>query len=1195
MLFYIVAKVAAVFARNMLGRLYCCISGVKMFSLILTFTLALYLFGNIPPQFTTLYFQASLKLRLIWSYMYFGLISLSHFKSIIKNLTLNANDIHQNPGPVSVTNNDILTISHLNVQSLVSDKSPDPAPFDDTYVKVDEIYKQQVLSMDADIITLSETWLGDSIPDIDISLENYTLFRRDRSRDGGGVAAYVRESLSVARRSDLECDGVESIWLEVKLQVGNTFIGSYYRAPGATADKKDIFLNSMQHSIDMVLSENPISIIILGDMNDRCKQFYSNHTESELHNRLLDLVQTNNMQQLITEPTRITMSSEYLLDLIITDTPGYVLDVGVTTPICTVDHHGVFCKMNFKINKQPSFERKIYNYTACNFIGLRENLSYAPWESDGQFADINDSTNYLTTLLLSVIDIHIPNKIVKIKPKDKPWMTNAIHFLLNKRDRLYKRYSKHKSPFHYTAYKYSASAAREAINAAKISYYNKQISRLQNPETSAKEYHKLCKRFYKGKSQSCIPALIDGDTIYSTAEQKAELFNTFFANNATLPEPASGFALPPLQLKTAHRLSTISFTPSKVFSVLKHLKINKSNGPDCISNRILKECAEVLAQPLSDLFNKSMSNGCVPDAWKRANVTPIHKKSDKQNKQNYRPISLLSCMGKVMERIIYDELYEYLETHCLLTWRNSGFKKQDSTVNQLLLLSHKIYTSLGDGSDILVVFLDVSKAFDRVYHQGLLLKLETLGINDNLLKWFISYLSGRTQRVVLDGQASSWRPINAGVPQGSILGPLLFLIFMNDIVDHINSDPFLYADDTSLLKEIKSNNDLTILNDDLQSLSNWAAQWRVNFNAQKTVGLFISKKHGRPDPPPLFLDGIKIQYVKAHCHLGLWLSENMSWEPHIQELTKRAASSVSMLKRMGHSFSRKTKLAIYTSYIRPKLEYATNVYSNNLSENQTERLEAIQRQALIHVASAYRHTNHSKLLIELGIEPLIVRRKYFALCHLHKIINHQTPLYLNNLLPPMVHDVSRYRLRNSQDFSIPTTTKNYIKQSFFWNTLYDWNSLDHTLRHATTLNQFKNSYKSTFFYPKNRLYESFSTRASIHQSRMRMGLSALNYQRKQYNFIDDDSCPNCGISPEDTIHFFLQCPSFAAERNILLRDIADLFAVNLPHLDIKSSIPRIQRLIVNILLSGCDLFSFEHNFTLFKIVQVYISNTNRFN
>ena len=225
---------------------------------------------------------------------------------------------------------------------------------------------------------------------------------------------------------------------------------------------------------------------------------------------------------------------------------------------------------------------------------------------------------------------------------------------------------------------------------------------------------------------------------------------------------------------------------------------------------------------------------CYPKAWKKANVIPIHKKDSKQCKENYRPISLLSCVGKVMEIIIFNELYEYCTENNLLTWRNSGFKRNDSTTNQLLYIVHQLYTSLDNGNDVLMIFLDISKAFDRVYHQGLLYKLETFGISENLYNWMKSYLEDRSQRVVLSGCASEWRSTNAGVPQGSILGPLLFLIFINDIVDGIDSEAFLFADDTSLYRQLRHESDVASLNSDLEKINNWAAQWLVDFNVKKT-------------------------------------------------------------------------------------------------------------------------------------------------------------------------------------------------------------------------------------------------------------------------------------------------------------------------------------------------------------------------
>lgn len=1193
-LFMWTSSIARYYCCSLSGVICCCLSEISLSLLIFSCILSLHINGCLIPNFSSLSAHVN-NLYLILDTL--SITSIWQLSYIILLQMVNANDIHPNPGPIKSDNKYELCISHLNAQSLLSEVSRDPVPCNQKYLKVDEIFKQQVCDNKVDLITVSESWLSDTITDSEIALSDYSVYRKDRNRHGGGLLAYAHESLPIRRRQDLEINGIASMWLEIQLAKGKILVGTYYRPPGASETEKSLFMSSLQISVDLCLAENPKSLIILGDFNDRCKNFYGDHSRSELQHRLLNFVQANNLYQIITKPTRITPTSEYLLDLIITDSPGYILNSGVTSPICQVDHHGIFSKLTFRSPRINSFCRKIYNYRVADYIQLRETLSYTPWNTGRDtFDDINDSAKYFSDLFLEVIDSFIPNKVIQIRPKDKEWMTRQIHFLLNKRDCLYKRYTKFKSDHLLNLYKEAASAAKEAINLAKSNYFSRQIERLQNPETVSKEYHKLCKHFFLGKSQFGAPAILDNNKVYATPLDKATLFNNFFADNSTLPQPELGFALPPLLYKTNDRLSEVIFNPIKVYSVLKNLKVNKSNGPDNISNKMLKETAEVIAKPLSDLFNKSMLCGTFPDAWKRANVTPIHKKSDRQKKENYRPISLLSCVGKVMERIVFNELYEYCENHDLLTWRNAGFKKNESTVNQLLYLVNQIYNSLGNGSDVLIIFLDVSKAFDKVYHQGLLLKLESFGISDYLLSWLRNYLSGRQQRVVLNGQNSDWRPTNAGVPQGSILGPLLFLIFINDITDGLKCDPFLYADDTSLLKTLSADTDadITELHSDLDQIRNWALQWHVTFNATKTEYMILSKKPIRPPPLPIYFDGTLIERVDSHCHLGVWLSDNMTWEKHTQELIKKTSTSLNLLKRMSRSIGRKTKLCIYKTYIRPKMEYATSIFDGNLSNIQVDHLENLQRQALLCSVSAYRHTSHSKLLKEAGIEPLVVRRRYFGLCHLYKIIHGPAPQYLYQLLPAYVQQTTPYPLRNIHDFSIPRTSKNYVKLSFFWQYLLVWNSLDLNIRQAPSLSIFKNQIKSSTFSKPNKLYNYFTSTSSVHQSRMRMGLSGLNAHRKNYNFIDHDICPLCAQRPEDTVHFFLKCSSLDIFRNVMMGAISNILTANSLEYNQQAITRREHEEITTLLLCGSGLLPLDVNIEIFTVVHRFISDSKRF-
>ena len=274
------------------------------------------------------------------------------------------------------------------------------------------------------------------------------------------------------------------------------------------------------------------------------------------------------------------------------------------------------------------------------------------------------------------------------------------------------------------------------------------------------------------------------------------------------------------------QLQSIILTPLEVESTLKTLPIGKASGPDGMSNRILCELAYELSTPLCSLFNESLHTGRLPTSYKEANVCPVPKKGDLSNVSNFRPISLLNSISKVFERLVFKHLYNHLHENNLLSSLQSGFIPGDSTVNQLTFLYNTFCQALDAGKEVRAVFCDISKAFDRVWHTGLLAKLRAAGVAGEVLAWFSNYLSNRKQRVILPGAVSDWTYIKAGVPQGSILGPLLFLIYINDIVHDIGSNIRLFADDTSLF--IIVDNPLiaaTNLNTDLEKISRWAATW----------------------------------------------------------------------------------------------------------------------------------------------------------------------------------------------------------------------------------------------------------------------------------------------------------------------------------------------------------------------------------
>lgn len=1047
-----------------------------------------------------------------------------------------------------------LSVCHINIRSLSGER------LNDLKIHIRDHY---------DIITLSETWLSNNINNDNLVLEGYQeIYRCDRTTGaGGGVAVYVRNGISVSEIRSARLD-LEILWLEVRLFSSKIILCTAYRPP--TVSDFWIKVHDIYNGIANLYS-NDSHFILLGDFNSD-----PNTTAGK---RMSDFCELNSLQSIVTEPTRITPTSSTVLDQIICSCYNMLKSVCVHPPVSSNDHCTVSAVFNFKVKREQAYERYVWAYNDGDYVAFRYALLNCDW-SDCFDKDTNIDSIYdkWKKQFLCIAKSHIPYKKVTIRPRDPPWYSSELRRMYRKRHRLYRKAAKTNRPDHWELYSKSVVDYKKACNDRENEYNLMLASKLeQQGNSGAKYWWKLAKSFmYTKNSPTNMPNLIDpaNNKILTSNVEKAECLNNYFLTQSELPPRRP--QLPPHIDYQDEPLLEISITEQEVADALKLLNPNKASGPDEIPARLLKEAGNTIVTVLTKLFNLSLETATVPTEWKMANIVPIYKKGDKQIVSNYRPISLLSVVSKIFEKIIFKHLFNHLRDNKLLSKLQSGFVPNDSTICQLVYLCHVFTKALDDKQDIQVAFCDISKAFDRVWHEGLIFKLKKCGIQGKLLHWFCHYLHGRKQRVNISGTHSTWGPIKAGVPQGSTLGPLMFLVYINDITDNITGNIRLFADDTILFQiDDPPGTSSQTLNNDLQTIHKWAEQWIVTFNPEKTELLHITNKRSSQDMPPVFFNNVQVENVKTHKHLGLILNKNLSWTAHIDEIATKAAKRLSLLNKSKNLLSRQTLEIMYKSYVRPTMEYGSLIW-HNCTASDSDRLENLQLQAARIVTGAPRGTSHANLYNEVGWQTLASRRENSQLVMFFKIINNLAPEYLCQLAPPCIANLTQYNLRNRNNLSVPNTRTENFKNSFINHASRLWNELDADLRNSNTISQFKSRLQIKSSKQISIYYYLGTRKVNILLSQLRLGMSSLGQHLVNRHLSNDGSC-SCGNGVESTCHYFLYCTNYTHLRATMLAEMSELF---LPH-------------DLNTILQGLYVET-PNLITLHNIVENYIKNSKRF-
>ena len=1086
-------------------------------------------------------------------------------------------DIEVNPGPLKIQNN--ISICHWNLNSLTSHNS----------CKLSLLQAYNSIH-NYDILCLSETYLNSTIDNDDrnLTLNGYKLVRADHPSNvkRGGVAIYYKESLAarIVDTSYLK----ESLLLEITLKAGKCFVATVYRSPSQSSDDFEIFLNEFEKLLNYTSIDKRSVTAILGDFNSRCSRWWEKDKNTQEGIKLDSLTSSYGFNQLIDEPTHITRNSFSCIDLIFTNQPELTVDYGIHSSLHPNCYHQLtYLKTNMETIYPPPYERVLWDYKKANVDMIRRSLNYINWVDKFKNMSVNSQVETLDEILLNVFSNFVPNKSVSINDKDPPWMNKLIKVKINTKNKFYKSFVKNgRKKEDYDRLIELSRDVSITISMWKEQYLNQLALKLSDMRLSPKTYWTILKTFYNGKKVPLIPPLLINNQLVSDFKTKANHFNHFFsqqciplANNSVIPEYQS--------YETGERLSSIVIQTDDILKIIRNLNVNKAHGHDEISIRMLKICDSSIVEPLMIIFKNCLKFGIFPDSWKKSNIVPIHKKGDKQILNNYRPVSLLPVCGKIFERIIFKNLYEHLEKNNLLSSSQSGFKSSDSCTYQLLSITHLIYSGFDYNPSLETrgVFLDISKAFDKVWHNGLIYKLRSVGVTGELLTLIKSFIKNRSQRVVLNGQSSSWLPILAGVPQGSILGPLFFLVYINDLSSGLKCEPKLFADDTSLFsvvydKDVSSKN----LNDDLDSISNWAFQWKMSFNpdpSKQAQEIIFSRKKELNNDSVLCFNELPVKQSNCQKHLGMQLDKSLNFNLHIQEKIGKANKGLGILRKLNCLLPRKSLLIIYKAFIRPHLDYGDIIYDQPNNESFCRKIESVQYNAALAITGAIRGTSQDKIYQELGLESLRSRRWFRKLCTFYKIKTTKCPKYLYDLIPSTS---SSYSTRISQaKFNCRT---NFFSNSFFPYTLNEWNKLDEGIRTTSSFLTFRKNLLNFIRPSGNSIFDINDALGIKLLTRLRLGFSHLNEHKFRHNFRDSiNPLCSCSANIETTEHFFLHCHFFDSIREKLVRNVSSVYQQFLQSSDKDK---------VSILLYGKFDLELERNREIIKASIEYMKNSLRF-
>ena len=947
-----------------------------------------------------------------------------------------------------------LHLAHLNVRSMTGGHKLD-------------MLKSQIELSGIDVFSLSETWLSEAIPVKVVEIPSFNVCRLDRSwcsndnsttpKRGGGLAVYIRKGIQF---SDTKFGGLiisgkdlEMQWVSLSLKhVRPVVIVNVYRPPqGNLKACCKLILDSFDKAH---LTENT-EIYVMGDLNTN----YEDSKSSTV--RELDFTMNSlGLSQLVKEPTRIVFNNDLrktsTLDLIFTNSE--FIQSTRTMDLNISDHLAVMTTRK-KVWVKPAkvqFQGRSYkNYIKEDFQeGFLENIN---WDDYLTLTNVNQMWTFIKKSIFSILDPMCPIKTYKVPEAREPWLTNEALEAIRDKDKLLNKARRTKSANDW-------ELARRARNSVGREIENLRVNFLKDQQTAhkndPKKFWKSIASVFPNKRNSQTSIWLKNEDENTKLEQRdiPNYMNSFFTGIGPKLAKMHSANWEYFGRTSALDIPDLSTDVDEIIELCKDIEILKSSGIDGIASRICKDAFLVIPDKLAHLFNCSLQQGIFPDEWKAAGVVPLFKGGDRELVGNYKPVSLLPLPGKMLEKIVHSRFTNFFEEIGFLSNCQGGFRKGFSTVSTIADLTDDLFKEINLGRTTLAAFIDLKKAFDTVDCEILLKKLHKAGVRNSAYNWCVSYMSDRSQKTLANNMTSDSLNITCGVPQGSVLGPLFFLIYINDMQEALRSNIKLYADDTILYQSgVNAHEAADLLQADLDRFCKWCSINKLSINTKKKkLMVFGSRsKVKKAKKVKVYVNGDKLQMVPTFKYLGFILDSTLNYNHHINSVIRTVLHKMTLLAKMKKYLKSDVATQIYRSMLLPYFDYADIIYHKSNS-NDLVKLQRLQNRCL-RICLGFDRRHSSARAHKVAAVPFLQDRRVAHVLKFMFIRKTRQHLLNNREIRTRAHDAPLFLI------DIPRCEA--FKRCVGYHGSIEWNALDIATRNTDSYLAFKFNRKKEMLKP----------------------------------------------------------------------------------------------------------------------------------